>query len=642
MAAGEGPVSSSGRSNVPLIRLAQPQEVIEIEEVFEYDEESFHGGRFSPALSVILERSERTESTADYTPRQDQARSLASRAASSVTTTTDYGQVIPRLPMDPNAITPSPPLSALQRLSSHEPAPSATPTESRTSSSSSIQKAPSMPVPPVDTLPEIPDSKSSLYARVGVTGTSQASLLTKRSAARQTDAGTNGEKKSKLASLASSRRSSAAASSVSSVTPSSVSSRTYSVGSSSVVTYPPLRPSSASMLSLQQPDDQSSTTDESSMSSHVRRAIDTAMKMEELDRAAARAEPSSGSITPTPRAPAQRSRDIPLLVPPPSSPPTHARAPAPAPPSSSRLSQLSQRRSAPVTAPSSSSIRSAAPSSASPAPSRLKSDTPVEPASPAQSGRQPSKLAKLAQAKAQQAHRYPVAKPTVAEGLSHGLITHRSHTEYITPIANGPTATTAITTTYQSLGGLLPISRSGLPSAILRTTQSVPAASLKATPPAAEPKQSKLAMKSRKAQRKPEPEPEPVDERSPVEMAMFAPKPSRTRALPSAFASVLSDEHPLTPVEDKLGSGKRGESRRSRTREQRGEATSPEREKRRASRQKRTSMAHVPPPSSRGFAFDVPSPDDAVFSARQGTALGSRSVPAGSHPSRAVAAGVSA
>ena len=176
---------------------------------------------------------------------------------------------------------------------------------------------------------------------------------------------------------------------------------------------------------------------------------------------------------------------------------------------------------------------------------------------------------------------------------------HQSHTEYFTPIANGATATTAITTTYQSLGDLAHPQRSAHATSSMHMF----------APKPGEAKPSKLAMKSRKHKHaEPEPESEPEAPTAPPD-PIFSPTSSQARATPSAFATLL--------VSEEQESTHSGHSKRSH-----------EREKDKHKRKPRNSNEVTLPPGTsaavQGFAFDVPSPDDVVFNARRGTSLAQR------------------
>jgi hypothetical protein len=219
----------------------------------------------------------------------------------------------------------------------------------------------------------------------------------------------------------------------------------------------------------------------------------------------------------------------------------------------------------------------------------------------AQPVRLPSKLALLAQAKvdASKAPRLPKAK-----------------TEYLTPIANGSSVTTAITTSYQSLFSLTDPSRSH----VIPKQHVVPLSSV--TPDS---RQSKLAMKIKKAAGKQRPEPE-EDVSTPLASPMFSPEPSRTRASPSAFASLLVDDVLTTP---KGNETLHNPAKESRLGEKQGRPSAlfsedsvdfHESYRNRARKHRHLRSPDFSPPL--GFAFDSPSPDDIVFNARRGTSLG--------------------
>lgn len=143
-----------------------------------------------------------------------------------------------------------------------------------------------------------------------------------------------------------------------------------------------------------------------------------------------------------------------------------------------------------------------------------------------------------------------------------------------------------------------------------------------------EPKQSKLAMKSKFARAKTstEPEPELEENVSVIEVPMFSPSAIRSRALPSAFATLLvSDEPDAAAANGQDGSylcqHHQHQRERTRSSDRSNSVTS------RSHRHKEKDIPRLPSgplPSLRGFAFDVPSPDDVVFNARTGTSLAQR------------------
>ena len=506
---------------------------------------------------------------------------------------------------DPNDFVPSPSSSALQRLSYHEPAPSVTPSASRTPSTKSRTRSPPEPVPAMESIPDIP------------------SLMTKKSTLKPAS-----EKKSKLSSLASSRsslRSSA----------SSISSRSYSTDGDdeSLVTYPGLRPSAASMMSVPleagEVDDTSTVTGSSSMSSHVRRAIATALELEAVDRAAG----DAGDVTPRPR---EAAPQLPELAPSQPSPaPTRIELPSPPPPETPKAPKTPRapRQVSPaVTATRELSLVQPP----SPPPPR---DAPQSPMSPQITGTQPSKLAMLAKAKAakQQGPWMPKPKKTSVVPAHTPSVLNKTHTEYLQPIANGATATTAITTSYQTLGSLMSRDRSGLPPSSSPVGRAPDASSPRSGTKevkSKEAKPSKLAMKSKAAQRKAERErePEPAGEPPTIPLSpLFSPQVLRARAAPSTFAAVLVDDNgDLIAVED---ADRKHTSRSGRSSSQSRRSSSHRGSVRSGSETSKRSSKHdslLPPApelaSLRGFAFDVPSPDDVVFNARRGTSLAPRSV----------------
>lgn len=566
-----------GRPNVPLVRL-EPEDSDDFFYSTSEEDGGWHGD-----LSPITERTELTEYSSDWPLPAEPAVVEHEPPMSSAASTSDYGNVIGKpqqislsplrlnailehsLPEDPNNIPPSPTLSALQRLSILEPPPSASSTGSRTPTQETVALPPPLLVedPPVDP-PAVPP-KPSLRS-LARKSESKSSLSTVRAAAtpprsqspQQTQPlPTDNEPqrpKSKLSALASSR--------------SSVTSRSSVLSEHTAVTYPNLRPSSFSAAGVEE-DAKSEITTSSSMSSHVRKAIEAALLLEAADS--------------TPKA---QTQELPL--------------------SPSRT----------VSAARSSVARDADPSpSVTQTSPRPTTQAPAPQSPPVSEGKpKVSKLAQLAQAKAQQSQGPWMPKPKRPRAETPTLMMQKPHTEYLTPIANGPTATTAITTTYQSLASLARPSRSEpKPQGV------VDMFAPKRSP--TEPKHSKLALKSKKAHKahdvQPEPEPEPA--LSALDLPMFTTMNVQSRASPSAFASVLlSDE--IAPIEAKPSKAKDKESARAR---EHREVT----EKPRKKSHKRNEVLLPPGPrsSSEGFAFDVPSPDDVVFNARRGTSLGHRS-----------------
>jgi hypothetical protein len=309
------------------------------------------------------------------------------------------------------------------------------------------------------------------------------------------------------------------------------------------------------------------------MSSHVRRAIQTALELEADEASAPRRTTSTDVISKFPSiAPA----------PPPKSPAQSHQAASPPPP---------------------------------PIPPSVTAHTTH---SAETKSRHTSKLAQLAQAKAQQGQRSWASKAQATKFDAPGFTIHKSHTEYLTPIVNGPTATTAITTTYQTLGSLAQPKRSESSLA-----QGVEMFAPKASRGPGETKLSKLAMKSRSLHKPVDFESEPELALLPLDQPMFTSLPSRARASPSAFASLLVEEN--LQDDDRRAAGKQRKD--SRLTEERRSIT----EKPRRRTHKRREVPPASTSSSQSFAFDVPSPDDIVFNARRGTSLAPRSMSTSTH-----------
>jgi hypothetical protein len=492
------------------------------------------------------------------------------------------------VPGNPDDIAPSPSSSARHRLFGYESPPSAATSESR----STPPTSPHQFIPPMDTIPDIPDS-SSLLSRMGAPMPSIAAVasvpppppaqfqsrgITRKLASLSTvddDASSlaptvpdkdtviaplipEKKSKSKLSALASSRTSTI-----------SQTSRADSLETESVMTYPNLRPSARSAYSLRpqstiQSTYQTEFTGASGYSSLARHAVEAAMQQEVQDQATNDTRSSVSSET-----------------------------------GSDRTVKLGK----PDALPPSLASAVARTSNASPALSD-KSSKPM------------SKLAMLAQAKSSQGGgMLPKPKPTSPGGSSESLL-HRSTTQYLTPIANGPTVTTAITTSYQTLASLTPPSRSGLPMSKLSTP--VPTVPLSSGPNGpSDPPRSKLAMKSRKYKT---PGGATVVEEEPYapppDMPIFLPRTSgRSRASPSAFASLLVDDGALL--------GRKGKEKRPEDRESRKSRKTDDKPSKHSSRLRTQPNPPAMQVSSGAFAFDVPSPDDIVQNARRGTALGS-------------------
>jgi hypothetical protein len=492
-------------------------------------------------------------------------------------------------PVDPNTIRPSPPPSAL-RLSRNETYDSGDDGSTRTVTPP--PGAPGVPVT-VSTALDIPDisdtqTKSARSPSIKLDSSNSTqrvipvqvfkpsapintvdkplpelpppSLPRTSVAESQAPSERPGKSKSKLSALASSRVASSKASTV--ITQSSRLSST-TLGTTSVRTYPVLRPSSESELSVVEEEAGSAT------SSMVRQAIQIALNKEAADRME--------------MSPPKQDKEI-------------------------------QRDSSKTS--SSSSKSTARPASEAKASTPTAFYTAPESSHSSSSERPTSKLAKLAQAKSKQGG---------ARSPSPSTLLRTTHTEYLTPIANGPTATTAITTSYQSLNHLISPARSALPPSL------PPGGHISSSASSPEPRQSKLSMKARRPHHKASNGVE--DEQTFVTVpvhTMFKPEGSRSRASPSTFASIILGEIPLTSDEDK---GSRKEHRDKLPRERRRSrsqtnSTSPLDESTanvKASTPKRrsstTAAKNVPLAPLGPFAFDIPSPDDIVANARHGTSL---------------------
>ncbi|KAA1465998.1 hypothetical protein DENSPDRAFT_5738 [Dentipellis sp. KUC8613] len=651
-----------GMPNVPLIVLAQQNQ----EDFYEGSEGSLSEGSLAGArLSTISERTELTEEPKRWSPAHgtyDSMRPRSARPSFSTATTSSYGDLIDSrftstrpesiaesMPMDPNEIQPSPPRSAMQLTVDEEP-PSARSSGTRTPPTPQ-QRAPSVPLPPLEVIPDIPDnySKSSRTPPTHKAIPVQVFRSRSKSSKSSKDASTPpppppqvtspthledkplpdlpppseprysqveslapppAQRKSKLSALASSR---AASTRASTFTKSSRMSST-SVGGDSILTYPALRPSPASMMSLMS---EAPSVAPSGTSSIVKRAIQSALQQETGSESASKDHRDEGvQYTPPELATSSSTSSKSTIK------PSVSAAP----------SQSSQ-----TTAPSVTDL----------------GEVPEPTVSP-----RPSKLAQLAQAKAKQSSWS--SKPKSTRSPSPHTLLKTSHTEYLTPIANGPTATTAITTSYQSLDHLIPPARSALPPSFPPPNYSgaSESSSQRAKSPTS-PKQSKLAMKAKKSSKRSQEPEEDLTPYLPVPVpAIFVPDANRSRASPSTFASLLVDAAPLTPVEDKehrkdatdksVSDTKERPRTRSRSNSRSGHShthshhrhhsltsdvasvTASDKSKARSHKHNHV-HTHVPPPaigpgSNIPFAFDVPSPDDIVFNARKGTSLARSSI----------------
>jgi len=474
---------------------------------------------------------------------------------------------------DPNVGPGSPSGSAMQRLSTYDPPPS--------NSSTVTPNDPSYPLISNDPIHSISKEASEQESL-------QASELDHTHASKVG---------SKLSKLASSR-----ASSVSTKSESSRSSGTFVTGS--IKTFPALRPSAqserppssmASSKELPALPSPLSTPIPSAPSSIIQRAIQTALELEAVDREATpklsrlqhQSEPSDRSETPTPNSPQ------------PSNIPSDSKTPPVSPTRPlSKLALLAQQKVGGGSRPSTLQRLSTPPQS-----------------SP--SSRPLSKLAMLAQQKVD-ATRVPKLPKT--------------STEYLTPIANGSSVTTAITTSYQSMYSLTDPSRSN----VIPKLNVVPLQLSVEASTSTDHRPSKLSMKIKRAGDKSATAPEfpPEEQFIPSPPPLFQSKSTDARASPSAFASVLILDN-LHNHQDKIttkngqGSHKHKKEKMSTGKTVRDGSTNSTPHYSRKSKH-----ANSPSHSAEGlipFAFDVPSPDDIVLDARKGSGL--RDVVASPKPS---------
>jgi len=500
-------------------------------------------------------------------------------------------------PVDPNTIRPSPPPSALRLSRDESGAYDSAGDGGSTRTVTPPPGAPSVHDLPVGTIPDISDNQSksarTLSSKLHSSNSAQRvipvhvfnssshlnsvdkplpelpppSKPRSSVAESQTPSDYPGKSKSKLSALASSR---VASSKASTVTQSSRLSST-TLGTTSVRTYPALRPSSESELSLVEEEDGSAT------SSVVRQAIQVALNKEAADRMGT--------------SPQKHNKEV-----------QHD--------SNKGSSSSSKSTAKPV-----SEAKDGSPTfySATESPQNSSGERPA------------SKLAKLAQAKSKQGS-LGMSKPTPARSPSPSALLRTTHTEYLTPIANGPTATTAITTSYQSLNHLISPARSALPPSL------PPGGYVSSSASSPEPRQSKLATKARRSHNKGNNGVE--DEQTYVTVpvhTMFKPEGNRSRASPSTFASIILGGIPLTSDEDK-GPWKEHRDKLPRERHRSRSRTKPtppldeSTANVKASSPKHKSSAaaakNIPLAPLGPFAFDIPSPDDIVSKARHGTSLG--------------------
>ena len=542
-------------------------------------------------LSTITERTERTEPSMLWRPRQQYTVPNTPRSMVS-STTTSYGQELggslrsllliiklvtsntlvdwsstheePLGHPDPITSRISPSGSTIQRLSTYDPPPS-----NSSTISPGNQLYPASASPPSHSANTRTDANFDSQSKEVGGPPSIQSFYNKPH--------------SKLSKLASSR-----ASSISVRSESSRSSGTAVTGS--IKTFPALRPSAQSerppssiASSKELPDipAQTEATEQSSTSSIVRRAIQTALELEAVDndtiprpsrpQSSIATSNSGRSRIPTPDTPKYLAGKSVLSVP--SGPP-------------SKLALLVEQKAV--------------------AGNRSLPQSLSSPTSPSQiSAPRLSKLAMLAQQKVDSSRVPKLPKTT---------------TEYLTPIANGSSVTTAITTSYQSFYSLTDPSRRNTIPKLEVVPVKVPGGI--STPPSDQ-RPSKLAMKIKRVGDKPVLNPgfpsEDAIVSAPLSL-LFQPTTTHARASPSAFASVLIYDSANSPHNE----GKDKDSERRKEHKPRKEAkaishpTSDQLMEQHIAKPRKSTIASQ---GNSTFAFDGPSPDDIVLNARKKSGL---------------------
>ena len=507
---------------------------------------------------------------------------------------------------DPNTSRHSPSLSAIEHLNRFEPPPSNSSTSTITPNDQSCPYTTSESISSLDNIPTIPDLESKTSEPIN-----RVLLATPPP---------NPPMQSKIAKLASSRASSIA-------TLSSRSTGTAVTGS--IKTFPNLRPSAQSerppssiasskeLPPLPPVSEILGRTTDSLDSSFVRMAIENALQLEVMDRENLNLSTPKRTLhrpvfagseattdhpktsTSTGMKSASEEKDISKLR------TLNSGRPM------SRQAKLAQERAESITTVSVTDSQSPA-SLPSPAQSATSRDS-----------RPLSKLAILAQQKVDASKKPKLPKTT---------------TEYLTPIANGSSVTTAITTSYHSLFSLTdPSKPSFIPKLNVVPLQTVPGSS------PTDQKQSKLAMKIQRGKKPTSPGFPSEDEIvSSVLSPLFLPN-SRARGSPSAFASVLINDRILAKDKnkDKDAKYKSKEHRRQKAKEK-SESSTINSHPHRSRRLRHSSKAMPddgtsnPPP----FTFDGPSPDDIVLNSRKGSSRGQKSSEATLSPRMSAGTGV--
>lgn len=512
-------------------------------------------------------------------------------ARSDLTTSEDYGQVIDNeRTIDPNDIHPSPSLSAIRHLEIRTPSPSpsgvsSVPTvqappqgkpyqtpgprvrghgtrSSSISSLSALRQAP--PVATERSLPKIPSSKHSQSEL----GHSQASS---KGGMSQMEAS---PKKSKLASLASSRKSKP---------PPSESSASYTT-TETMATYPELRPRSLTTGYTSIPgsslERQGDAASRGSASGSPGQKIDKARMSREAVTHSSFALPVQSRLSPT----AHKTASLQSI-------------PSEAPSTPTR----------PLLAVDPGKIE--APEHPEDEPHLTEIPTSVADKPPL------SKLAQLAQAKAANREHTTrkIQKPRI-------LNPPFAETQYLKPAYSNSSMTTAITTYTQTVDNMVAMSRADLPPSY---------------PP--DGKQSKLAQKAKNSNTKQKSSPAEDAQREALERARSHAQTllhnGNLSAEPSQFASLLVNDRGLVKQPGPDGDGTYGQRA-----EQKAEKKTQERLLRRMRKEALLPMHLLNPTvlKSTAFTFDVPSPDDVVLNARKGTALDAarRSQPRSRQPSQ--------
>ena len=344
----------------------------------------------------------------------------------------------------------------------------------------------------------------------------------------------------------------------------------------------------------------SSTPIPSASSSVIQRAIQTALELEAVDREAT-PKPSRPLSEPSDRLETPTSYQQPANIPSSSeAPPIRPETP---------VSNYFQ----PASIPSNSKASAVSPT-------RPLSKLALLAQQKAEAGSRPSTLQRLSTPPQSPPSSRPLSKLAILAqqkvDSTRMLKLPKASTEYLTPIANGSSVTTAITTSYQSLYSLTDPSRSN----VIPRLNVVP---LEAPTPT-DHRPSKLAIKIKRAGDKSGVASEfPPEQIMPPPSPLFQSKSTQARASPSAFASVLILDNLHNPQDkhtskDGYGDHKRKKEEASTGKTVRdGSTNGLPRHSHKPKHANSSSHSEGPTP----FAFDVPSPDDIVLNARKGSSL---------------------